>query len=35
MISGKPFREVYEFTEVIQKGPGTDYKIIDYNSKYE
>lgn len=30
MISGKPFREVYEFTEVVQKGPGTDYKIIDY-----
>ena len=32
MISGKPYRQKYEFTEVIQKGPGTDYKIIDYNT---
>ena len=32
MIAGKPYRQKYEFTEVIQKGPGTDYKIIDYNT---
>lgn len=32
MISGKPYSEVYEFTEVIQKGEGNDYKIIDYST---
>ena len=26
MIAGKPFDKVYEFTEVIQKGEGNDYK---------
>ena len=32
MIAGKPFGKVYEFTEVIQKGEGNDYKIIDYST---
>mgnify|MGYP001158191073 FL=1 len=32
MISGKPFKMTYEFTEVIQKGEGNDYKIIDYST---
>ena len=32
MISGKPFKKVYEFGEIIQKGPGTDYKIINYST---
>ncbi len=32
MIAGEPFGKIYRFTEVVQKGPGTDYKIISYNT---
>mgnify|MGYP001296357881 CR=1 FL=1 len=32
MISGEPFNETYRFSEVVQKGPGTDYKIIHYST---
>ena len=32
MIAGEAFGKIYRFTEVVQKGPGTDYKIISYST---